>query len=53
MFVIYLGKKVKLGPDSALYQIPEIDIKNKTRELLGENIREYLYNLGEKEGIYK
>ena len=35
MFVIYLGKKVKLGPDSALYQIPEIDIKNKTRELQG------------------
>lgn len=30
MCIIYLGKK--LGPDFALYQIPEIDIEHKTRE---------------------
>lgn len=32
MFIIYLGKKLKLGPDFALYQFPEIDIKHKTLE---------------------
>ena len=32
MFIIYLGKKLKLGPGFALYQIPEIDIKYKTIE---------------------
>ena len=51
MFIIYLGKKLKLGPDFALYQIPEIDIKYKTIEKW-ENIQENICITWEKRKAY-